>query len=227
MDDQLTSLCPDPFHHAARPPEPERTVPEGTEVSGTRRCAWCAMEFPVVVRPGRPRVFCRASCRQRAYERRAGRGVLPPVDRRCTEPDLDPTSATAIRRPPAYQAGWSPAGERQHALRPAGRPDHRGRWPTLCGVLASPIDRPFAAVRTDACTTCAEVQELRPSARPFAPAQQLALVRAILEDAGTWLDRRNRWMRGHWVADDHPPRADTFGEIFTTTELIRRLVLAA
>ena len=36
----------------------------------TRRCRWCARRFPVREGPGRPREFCRRSCRQRDYEAR-------------------------------------------------------------------------------------------------------------------------------------------------------------
>ena len=46
-----------------------------------RQCRWCAESFAVALRPGRPRLYCRSSCRQRAYERRRGLGVLPPSDR--------------------------------------------------------------------------------------------------------------------------------------------------
>ena len=35
-----------------------------------RRCRWCARRFPVTPGPGRPREFCRRSCRQRDYEAR-------------------------------------------------------------------------------------------------------------------------------------------------------------
>ncbi len=35
-----------------------------------RRCRWCARRFTVTPGPGRPREFCRRSCRQRDYEAR-------------------------------------------------------------------------------------------------------------------------------------------------------------
>ena len=43
-------------------------------------CRWCGEEFPATPGPGRPKLFCRASHRQRAYEaRRLGesRRLLP------------------------------------------------------------------------------------------------------------------------------------------------------
>jgi hypothetical protein len=36
----------------------------------TRACRWCGRPFPVVSGSGRPREFCRRSCRQRHYESR-------------------------------------------------------------------------------------------------------------------------------------------------------------
>jgi hypothetical protein len=35
-----------------------------------RRCRWCARPFTVAAGPGRPRLYCRRSCRQRDYEAR-------------------------------------------------------------------------------------------------------------------------------------------------------------
>lgn len=35
-----------------------------------RRCRWCARRFEVAPGPGRPKEFCRRSCRQRDYEAR-------------------------------------------------------------------------------------------------------------------------------------------------------------
>lgn len=36
----------------------------------TRRCRWCGRPFDVIAGPGRPREYCRRSCRQRDYEAR-------------------------------------------------------------------------------------------------------------------------------------------------------------
>lgn len=43
-------------------------MPETSETE--RRCRWCARRFRVTPGPGRPREFCRRSCRQRDYEAR-------------------------------------------------------------------------------------------------------------------------------------------------------------
>jgi hypothetical protein len=39
-------------------------------VTKSRRCRWCGRPVEVGPGPGRPRQFCRASCRQRDYEAR-------------------------------------------------------------------------------------------------------------------------------------------------------------
>lgn len=41
-----------------------------------RRCAWCARPLPGPARTGRPRTYCRRSCRQRAFEARQRLGEL-------------------------------------------------------------------------------------------------------------------------------------------------------
>jgi hypothetical protein len=41
-----------------------------SEASGDRRCRWCSRPFAAVKGPGRPREYCRRSCRQRHYEAR-------------------------------------------------------------------------------------------------------------------------------------------------------------
>ena len=44
-----------------------RTV---TKPNDTATCRWCGRELAIVIGPGRPREYCRQSCRQRAYELR-------------------------------------------------------------------------------------------------------------------------------------------------------------
>jgi hypothetical protein len=34
------------------------------------RCRWCGRSYVAAARPGRPRLYCRRSCRQRDYEAR-------------------------------------------------------------------------------------------------------------------------------------------------------------
>lgn len=42
----------------------------GVVESEVRRCAWCARRLPAPAATGRPRTYCRRSCRQRAFEAR-------------------------------------------------------------------------------------------------------------------------------------------------------------
>lgn len=41
-----------------------------SDASDELRCRWCGRRFERAVGPGRPREFCRRSCRQRDYEAR-------------------------------------------------------------------------------------------------------------------------------------------------------------
>jgi len=43
---------------------------ERTARDQTRRCRWCGRQFAATVGAGRPRQFCKRSCRQRDYESR-------------------------------------------------------------------------------------------------------------------------------------------------------------
>jgi hypothetical protein len=42
----------------------------------TDRCSWCRRRLPDAARTGRPRKYCRRSCRQRAFEARQRLGEL-------------------------------------------------------------------------------------------------------------------------------------------------------
>lgn len=153
-----------------------------------RQCRWCAESFAVALRAGRPRLYCRPSCRQRAYERRRGLGVLPPSDR------LAMVNGGPLKHLPqgraAYEQGvMSRLGRRAHALRPAGMSERGERRITLCGVLARPVPRPFWPLADNACKTCANVERLRPSARAMRTSADLAALRAILDDVGAELSR--------------------------------------
>jgi hypothetical protein len=56
-----------PDRHDARRPTAE---PVHGSAPATRRCRWCGRPFAVAPGPGRPREYCRRSCRQRGYEAR-------------------------------------------------------------------------------------------------------------------------------------------------------------
>ncbi|MCU1388236.1 MAG: hypothetical protein JWL72_1574, partial [Ilumatobacteraceae bacterium] len=155
-----------------------------------RRCGWCTNRFVVVRRPGRPLIYCKQSCRQRAYERRRGLGVLPPPDRIVTRPGGP--LAHLRPRPGAYEMGRIRYGAdpgKLHAMRPAGITDVRGRRLTLCGLLARPVTRDFAPGREESCLTCELVTRVRPSARPIRLTEDLAALRSLIDVAAVEMSR--------------------------------------
>jgi hypothetical protein len=155
-----------------------------------RACLWCADAIVIERRPGRPRIYCGRSCRQRAYERRSGHGVIPPIERRIEA--REPTNSVDPRRQRrGYERGrLSFVHGRSHALRFAGRSDLDGRRSTLCGAMASPVNGQFVGGADNSCQVCATVERIRPSHRAPQPSQDLAHLRAVLDDAGVWFDRR-------------------------------------
>jgi hypothetical protein len=166
------------------------TTPLG---AGERRCPWCHHRVPVECRPGRPRIYCRASCRQRAYERRAGLGVIPPAPER-----LVTTPGGPLAHLPSRSIGYE-AGRvgflrgRIHAMRPHGiaeRPSERRL--TLCGQLAMAVPRPFTSVEPNTCKTCTMIEQRRPSQRPVRPSPELAAWRTLLDHAAIQLHRHHR-----------------------------------
>jgi hypothetical protein len=146
-----------------------------------RQCLWCHTSFVVRTGPGRKRLYCRVSCRQRAYERRTGLGVLPPPERLIMRPGGP--LAHLPNRVPAYEAGGRVhEGGKIHALRPADMAGPGEKRATLCGIRRSPNGRLF--VPSDAphvCRTCARVADLRPAARAVRPSSDLAAYRAQLD----------------------------------------------
>lgn len=54
-----------PFRHVT-----EMTRAASSGGAATRRCRWCQRPLPERDGPGRPREYCRQSCRQRDYETR-------------------------------------------------------------------------------------------------------------------------------------------------------------
>ncbi|MCU1393843.1 MAG: hypothetical protein JWM34_2271 [Ilumatobacteraceae bacterium] len=178
-------------HGRDRAVDPEGGADLGeTEPSwrGERQCAWCANHFVIARRPGRPRLYCRQSCRQRAYERRSGAGVLPPSDRIIMRPG-GPIAPHRHDRP-AYERGRiRPGTGRHHAMRPAGIVDDQGRRFTLCGLLARGTSGSFSEYEDGACLTCTMVSRARPPARPVRVSNELAALRALLDVAAADLDR--------------------------------------
>jgi len=157
----------------------------------SRSCAWCTTEFPAEFRPGRPRIYCRTSCRQRAYERRRGLAVLPPPDR------LIMSNNGPLSHLPNHYPGYE-RGEirtlygRKHAMRPSGIAELGERRLTLCGLMARPVARNFHRTSPESCLTCKRVENLRPSARAVRPSADLAALRALLDRAAVETSRTRR-----------------------------------
>ena len=144
-----------------------------------RACSWCAHEFPVVRRPGRPRLYCGHACRQRAYEHRHGfeheRTVRPlPAQARG-----ETWSGTGYER---SITGMVPGHGQVHALRTSVRPEGRRRE-TLCGLLAAPLaGQHFNALHRGACRTCVTVSASNPLRFGIAASNELARIRAMLDE---------------------------------------------
>lgn len=105
-----------------------RFVNEDIHVSGTvvgeHACPVCEAPVPEVFRPGRGRIYCTNSCRQRAYRWRRAHGIRTFVER-------DGAAERLVN-------------DRRHALRDGRDPvaalrDRRARETTVCGVFARPI----------------------------------------------------------------------------------------
>lgn len=164
----------------------ERIIPIGRPKE--RGCLWCRTTFTLRQGPGRKKLYCRVSCRQRAYERRRGLGVFPPPEQLITRPG-GPLSHLPNRFT-RYEAGSWPMGGRRkvHALRPAGFAERGEKRASLCGVMARPNTRLFNfgdPART--CQTCVRIARQRPPARRPFPSSDLAAYRAQLERVATEL----------------------------------------
>lgn len=142
-----------------------------------RPCAWCAGEIAVVHRPGRPRIYCNHACRQRAYEHRHGfrhtRTVRP----------LPGQAAGDTWRGSGYERGGFGFGRgKVHAMRTSVRPEGRLRE-TLCGALVAPVPgQHFTPVHPAACAVCTTVVERNPLQRGVSASNELARVRALLDE---------------------------------------------
>ena len=174
----------------------DRTVSEMAEPvapCSTRACAWCAQAVTIIARPGRPRLYCRQACRQRAYEHRHGflhaRTLLelpelpgqdahmPPLDR----PGV-PDPVGGARWPGYERSATAFFARRYHAMRTSVRPEG-DRRATLCGLLAQPSNGVrFDRLHPKSCRSCASIAASRPLARPVAPSNELARLRAVIEE---------------------------------------------
>ena len=165
--------CVTPFAYNERMPIVHHVRPSH------RACAFCAKEFAVVCRPGRPRLYCSRTCRQRGYEHRHGfvheRTVRPlPAQARG-----ETWSGTGYER--SITGSFDGSG-RVHAMRTSVRPEGRRRE-TLCGVLAAPHSgQHFSTRQPRACKTCSTVAAANPLRFGISASNELSRLRAMLDE---------------------------------------------
>jgi hypothetical protein len=144
-----------------------------------RACSWCATEFAVVRRPGRPRLYCNHACRQRAYEHRHGFEHERTVRALPAQARGETWTGTGYER---SLTGLFAGNGRVHALRTSVRPEGRRRE-TLCGLLAAPLaGQHFNALHHAACKTCVVVAASNPLRFGITPSNELARLRALLDE---------------------------------------------
>lgn len=131
---------------------------DGNVVLADWNCPVCGVPNPRTIRPGRPRVYCSNSCRQRAYRHRRGHGI------RLLRGDGQPAErAIGARVRHLLRADGDP-------LRDQRRSDRKSV--SLCGAFVRPAhDHPdlvteFAFDDAHACYTCLQ---LTGSERPEPP----------------------------------------------------------
>ena len=142
-----------------------------------RPCSWCAAEFVIARRPGRPRLYCNHGCRQRAYEHRHG------FEHRRTVRPLPGQAIGDTWSGTGYERGGSiaPFGK-THAMRTSVRPEGRRRE-TLCGVLARPLNgQHFSPMHPRACLVCTAVTDSNPLRYGISSSNELSRLRSLLED---------------------------------------------
>jgi hypothetical protein len=142
-----------------------------------RPCAWCATEFVIACRPGRPRLYCNHACRQRAYEHRHGFEHQRTVRPLPGQVNGDAWSGTGYER-----GGSIGLKGRSHALRTSVRPEGRRRE-TLCGVLVPALTgQHFSVMNPRACRTCATITAATPLRYGISASNELSRLRSLLDD---------------------------------------------
>ena len=158
-------------------PQSSLAPPVGPPRAPSRPCSWCDGPIPVMHRPGRPRLYCAAPCRQRAYEHRHGfthRRTLRPLP---GQAPADRWTGTGYER-----GGYAVLASRAHALRPTARPQGHRRE-TLCGLLTVPLPgQNFKERHSKACVTCVRLARTQPLRFGISPGSELARLRSVIVD---------------------------------------------
>ncbi|HQZ35979.1 MAG TPA: hypothetical protein PK020_16245 [Ilumatobacteraceae bacterium] len=177
--------------------EQRSVVPRPTR----RQCLWCHTEFDLRLGPGRKKIYCTVSCRQRAYERRRGLGVFPPPEQLISRPG-GPLGHLPNRFT-RYEAGGMTVQRHYkiHAMRPAGYAEAGERRPTLCGLKRRPNGQTFNEGPIERiCQTCMKIARIRPPARRQFPSSDLAAYRAQLDSIAMQLCELG--INNHYVRPD-------------------------
>ncbi len=164
-----------------------------------RACSWCAGEFAIIRRPGRPRLYCGHACRQRAYEHRHGFEHKRTVRALPAQARGETWTGTGYER---SMSGLFAGHGKIHAMRTSVRPEGRRRE-TLCGLLAAPLaGQHFNALNPAACATCISVAASNPLRFGIAPSNELARLRAMLDEVS---ERRIDPAEGlRWIKTNDP-----------------------
>jgi hypothetical protein len=175
-------------HHCPTDTSVDRTIGEtGSEIAQPsptaasnithRPCSWCDAPIAVERRAGRPRLYCAASCRQRAYEHRHGFLHVRTARPLPGQSGNDRWSGTGYER-----GGPALLASRAHALRPAARPQGHRRE-TLCGLLALPLPGQHFKVRhPQACESCVQITHRHPLQFGINTGAELARLRSVIVD---------------------------------------------
>ena len=162
-----------PFAVTASPYDPDMQI---TEFGF--RCEWCDSDF---IRPherGRRPLYCKRTCRQRAFEERRRGAFALGLPKAAVFERLHPD-------PKHYQAGTGGAyKEVVHALRPDGCADNIGFRPALCWSRVKPSNRDFyigfpLSCRRN-CATCTRVAGQFPHERRINPLSDIGTATALI-----------------------------------------------
>ena len=162
-----------------------------------RPCSWCHASIAVVRRAGRPRLYCAAACRQRAYEHRHGflrERTVRPLPGQSTG---DRWSGSGYER-----GGPAVLASRAHALRPTARPQGHRRE-TMCGLLVLPLPgKHFQARHPKACESCVRITQRHPLQLGINAGSELATLRSVIVDIA---ERRVPTMEAlRWIQNSVP-----------------------
>jgi hypothetical protein len=148
----------------------------------TSRCQYCDQHIVRRTPFGRPRLYCKRSCRQRAYERRKQIGIRGASYKPLPPPESRVVYRMKGNRRPVWLKGWvSITSGKGHAVIPG--PVQDGRFfRTLCGLQVRVLNTPFRPNDGPVCDTCCKLLDRHPPQRIMPDlADALALESRLVE----------------------------------------------